>query len=103
MTKIILKVDQSYVAINGGIKFGKKDSCVNADNSFLPFIMGKYCLPNEVKEDKLEIAKSEVKPINKMNKVELMEVIKLLEIDISDEELMAKTKAQLMELINEQQ
>lgn len=101
MTKVILKADQSYIDINGNIKFGKKDSLINVDNTFLPLIRGKYELPSEKKEEPIKPDKP-TKPVDKMNKTELVEFIKGLDIDMTDEELEQKTKAQLVKLINEQ-
>lgn len=98
MTKIILNQDQHYICPFGQIKCGKKDETVDADDSFLQLIDGKYDLPEDV-EDEDDGAGS--KPLNKMNKAELIEVIKSKEIEMSDEDLEKATKAQLVAKIEE--
>lgn len=91
MTKVILNQDQSYISVEGTIKFGKKGSTINADDKFLTFIKGKFASASE-KVDK---------PIDKMNKVELIELLKTTNTDISEEDLEIMTKAQIIKLIQE--
>lgn len=98
MTKVILNQDQHYICPIGQIKCGKEGENVDVDDSFLQHIEGKYDLPEDVEEGEGE---SLGKPLNKMNKAELIEVIKSKEIEMSDEDLEKATKAQLVAKIEE--
>lgn len=98
MTKVILKQDQHYICPIGQIKCGVEGDCVDVDDSFLQHIDGKYDLPEDVEEGEWE---STDKPLNKMNKAELIEVVKSKDIEMSDEELEKATKAQLVAIIEE--
>lgn len=98
MTKIILNQDQHYICPIGQIKCGKKGDCVDVDDSFLQHIEGKYDLPEDVEEGE---GGSLDKPLNKMNKAELIEVVKSKDIEMSDDELEKATKAQLVAIIEE--
>jgi len=98
MTNVILNQDQHYIDNMGQIKCAKKGDTVDVEESFLQLIDGKYDLPEEV-EDEDDGAGS--KPLNKMNKAELIEVIKSKEIEMSDEDLEKATKAQLVAKIEE--
>lgn len=97
MTKVILTQDQSYISVNGSIKFGKKGDTIDSDTKFLTFIKGKFTTVS----GKVEDPKKLDKPIEKMNKLELIELLKTTNTDISDEELENMTKAQIIELIQE--
>ena len=61
MTKVILSQDQHYIDPIGQIKCGKDGECINADESFLQLIEGKYTLPEDVETEEVEI--EEVPPI----------------------------------------
>ena len=98
MTNIILNQDQYYIDVVGQIKCAKKGDKVDVDDSFLQLIEGKYDLLDEV-DDEDDGAGD--KPLNKMNKAELIEVVKSKEIEMSDEELDKATKAQLVAIIEE--
>ena len=98
MTKVILNQDQHYICPIGQIKCGKEGDCVDVDNSFLPHIEGKYDLSDNI--DKGEGEPSN-KPLSKMNKAELIAVIKSKEIEMSHEDLENATKAQLVAKIEE--
>jgi len=97
MTKVILNQDQSYISVNGSIKFGKKGSTIDADTKFLTFIKGKFTSAIV----KVSEPKKPEKLIEKMNKAELIELLKTTNIVISDEDLEIMTKAQIIELIQE--
>ena len=96
MTNVILNQDQYYICPMGQIKCAKAGESVDVDDSFLTLIDGKYDLPEDV-EDEDDGAGD--KPLNKMNKAELIEVVKSKEIEMSDEELEKSTKAQLVAII----
>ena len=98
MTKVILNQDQHYICPVGQIKCGKEGDSVDVDDSFLQHIEGKYDLPEDVQDEEDGLGS---KPLNKMNKAELIEVIKSKEIEMSDEDLEKATKAQLVAKIEE--
>lgn len=95
MTKVILNQDQSYISVKGTIKFGKKGSIIDADDKFLTFIKGKFAPVSEKVDKPID------KPIDKMNKVELIGLLRTTSTDISEEDLEIMTKAQIIELIQE--
>lgn len=113
MTKIILKQDQSYISAAGGVKFGKAGAQVDADNKFLLFIKGRYELCSQLAAEATEFGsadeldagiangtvKTTEKPINQMNKTELIELARANGIEHTDEEFGEMTKAQIKELI----
>lgn len=93
--KIKLNADQYYIAADGGIHFGKKGEVVNIDPLFAKLIRDKFSI---VKNEEDEGNKSE-KSLDKMNKAELTAKIKELGIDVTDEEIEAMTKAELIKII----
>lgn len=94
--KIKLKQDQSYISIKGGVFFGFKGDIVDADDAFVNLIAGKYEIAKE-KEEKTE----KEKPLEKMNKGELVEKAKELGIELSEKEIETMTKANIIDKINE--
>lgn len=94
--KIKLNTDQHYIEADGGIHFGKKGEIVNIDPLFAKLIRDKFSIVKNEEED--EDDKTE-KPLDKMNKAELTAKIKELGIDITDEEIEAMTKAELIKII----
>ena len=94
--KIKLNADQHYIAADGGIHFGKNGEIVNIDPLFAKLIRDKFSIVKNAEED--EDDKTE-KPLDKMNKAELTAKIKELGIDITDEEIEAMTKAELIKII----
>lgn len=93
--KIKLNTDQHYIAADGGIHFGKKGEVVNIDPLFAKLIRDKFSI---VKNEEDENNKPE-KSLDKMNKAELTAKIKELGIDITDEEIEAMSKAELIKII----
>lgn len=93
--KVKLNTDQHYIAADGGIHFGKKGEVVNIDPLFAKLIRDKFSI---VKNEEDEGNKPE-KPLDKMNKAELTAKIKELGIDITDEEIEAMSKAELIKII----
>ena len=96
--KIKLNADQHYIAADGGIHFGKKGEIVNIDPLFAKLIRDKFSIVKNEEEEEDEDDKTE-KPLDKMNKAELTAKIKELGIDITDEEIEAMTKAELIKII----
>lgn len=94
--KIKLNADQHYIAADGGIHFGKKGEVVNIDPLFAKLIRDKFSIVKNEEED--EGNKPE-KLLDKMNKAELTAKIKELGIDITDEEIEAMSKAELIKII----
>ena len=93
--KVKLKQDQYYLAAAGGRYCGKKDQIVDIDPLFAKHIRDKYTV---VKDESGE-EKPQEKPLDKMNKAELTAKIKELGLDITDEEIEAMTKAELIKVI----
>ena len=93
MTKIILKRDKGYVSALGRNEYGRKGDVVDVENSFLELI-DEDCY--EIYEEKEEILE---KPIDKMNKTELISKLKSINPELTDDELEPKTKAELIKLI----
>lgn len=66
--KVRLNCDQRYINVMGGIYFGKKGEVIDVDVLFARHIQGKY---TPVK-DEVEKPESDEKPLEKMNKAELI-------------------------------
>ena len=94
--KVKLKQDNHYISETGSQKFGYKDQVVNID----PLFHKHITLICEIVADKEEIEPEE-KPLNKMNKDELVEKAKEVGLDYSDEDYEKFTKADITKLIQE--
>lgn len=94
--KVRLKQDQFYVSEANGNRFGKKDEVVNIDPLFHKLI-ADVCVP--VKLDEKEDKKSEEKPLEKMNKNELIAKAADLELGLTQEQIDAMNKADIIKLI----
>ena len=94
--KVKLKQDNYYISETGSQKFGYKDQGVNIDQLFHKHIT----LICEIVSDKEE-KEPEEKPLNKMNKDELVEKAKEVGLDYSDEDYEKFTKADITKLIQE--
>ena len=99
--RVKLLQDQYYVSETDGNKFGKKDEIVNIDPLFYKLISAK-CKPVKNDEQKQD-EKSEEKPLDKMNKVELVEKAKTIGLELTQEEIEAMTKADIIKLIVDKQ
>ena len=99
--QVKLLQDQYYVSETDGNKFGKKDEIVNIDPLFYKLISTK-CKPVKNDEQKQD-EKSEEKPLDKMNKVELVEKAKTVGLELTQEEIEAMTKADIIKLIVDKQ
>lgn len=96
--KVKLKQDQYYLAATGGRFCGKKGDIVDIDPLFAKHIRDKYeVIKTDAKEE--EKTPKEEKPLEKMNKTELIEKVKKLGLDVTDEELDAMTKAEIIKVI----
>lgn len=96
--KVKLKKDQYYIAAAGGRFCGKKDEIVDIDPLFAKHIRDNY-MPVKSQESEDDEKKPQEKPLEKMNKAELTAKIKELELDYSDEDIEAMTKAELIKVI----
>jgi len=92
MTTVKLNKDQWYLDKIGEKKFGKSGSIIDVDDSFFRLIKG-VC--SEAKEQEAE----KTKPLNKMNKAELIEYAETLDIQISKDEAESMTKADIIQTI----
>lgn len=101
--KVKLKQAQHYVTVVGAIKCGKKDEIVDVDPTFLKLINGKYELAKGEVEEDSENGKDEKpeKPLDKMNKEELVAKAKSVGIELDDAQFEEMTKAQITEAIKE--
>jgi len=97
MTTVKLNKDQWYLDKIGEKKFGKSGSIIDVDDSFFRLIKG-VC--SEAKEQEAEEQEAEkTKPLNKMNKAELIEYAETLDIQISKDEAESMTKADIIQTI----
>lgn len=80
--KIKLKRNQYYVGVENGCHFGKKGEIVNVDPLFVKLIKGAY---EVVAEDKEQVP--EKKPLEKMNKEELVAETRRVGIELADEDI----------------
>ena len=94
--KVKLLQDNGYVSETEGNKFGLKGEIVNIDPLFLKFIKDKCEIVASDEEDK----KAE-KPLEKMNKQELVAKGKEVELDLTDEDYEKLSKADIMKLIQD--
>lgn len=94
--KIKLNADQYYIAVEGGIYFGEKGKVVDIDPLFAKLIRDKFSIVKSEEKDENENVE---KPLDKMNKAELAAKMKELGIDVTDEEIEAMTKAELIKVI----
>ena len=94
--KVKLKQDNYYISETGSQKFGHKGQVVNID----PLFHKHITLICEIVADKEE-KEPEEKPLNKMNKDELVEKAKEVGLDYSDEDYEKFTKADITKLIQE--
>lgn len=97
--KVKLLQDNYYVSETDGNKFGKKDEVVNIDPLFYKLI-SDICKPvkvEDVEEEKQE--KENEKPLDKMNKAELIAKAEKLELGLTQEQIDAMTKADIIKLI----
>lgn len=102
--KVKLLNAQHYITVAGAIKCGNKGDVVDVDPKFLKLINGKYELAKgEVQEDgDDENDKKPVeKPLDKMNKEELVAKAKSVGIELEDAQFEEMTKAQITEAIKE--
>lgn len=96
MAKVILIQDQLYISNKNDIKAGKKNSLVDVDDKFLVLIKGKYKPYKEEEQQQEPIIE---KPLEKMNKSELVKEAIKNGIKLSDEEFESLTKAKIIELL----
>ena len=97
--KVKLLQDQYYIAAAGGRQCGKKGDIVDIDPLFAKHIREKYEVVKGAKEDEGDNGEKTEKPLDKMNKAELVEKVKALGLDVTDEEIEAMTKAEIIKVI----
>ena len=95
--KVKLKQDQYYIGADGGRYFGAKGSTIDICPNFAKLIRDKYEVIKNQESEK-ENAKID-KPLEKMNRQELIAKIKELGIDVTDDEIEAMTKSELIKVI----
>lgn len=95
--KIKLKQDQYYIAVDGGKYFGKKGDIINVCPIFAKLIRDKYELVKTAEPEQDEPKKE--KPLDKMNKAELITYAQKVGADYTDDEFEAMTKAELTKII----
>lgn len=95
--QVKLKQDNYYLSETEGQKFGKKGEIINIDPLFYKHIKG-IC---EIVKGNSEEKKSNEKPLDKMNKAELVEKAKAIGLEYTDEEYEAFNKADIIKLIQE--
>lgn len=94
--QVKLTQDQYYVSETDGNKFGKKGEIVNIDPLFHKLI-SDVCTPVKIEEEKEE--KQDEKPLERMNKAELIAKAEELELGLTAEETDAMNKADIIKLI----
>lgn len=92
--QVKLTQDQYYVSETDGNKFGKKDEIVNIDPLFHKLI-ADVCTPVKIKEEQQQ----DEKPLERMNKAELIAKAEELELGLTAEETDAMNKADIIKLI----
>lgn len=95
--QVKLKRDNYYLSETEGQKFGKKGEIINIDPLFYKHIKG-IC---EIAKGNSEEKKLDEKPLDKMNKAELVEKAKDVGLEYTDEEYEAFNKADIIKLIQE--
>ena len=94
--QVNLKQDNYYLSETEGQKFGKKGEIINIDPLFYKHIKG-IC---EIVKGNSE-KKPDEKPLDKMNKAELVEKAKEIGLEYTDDEYEAFNKADIIKLIQE--
>lgn len=95
--QVKLKQDNYYLSETEGQKFGKKGEIINIDPLFYKHIKG-IC---EIVKGNSEEKKHDEKPLDKMNKAELVEKAKEIGLEYTDDEYEAFNKADIIKLIQE--
>lgn len=95
--QVKLKQDNYYLSETEGQKFGKKGEIINIDPLFYKHIKG-IC---EIVKGNLGENKPNEKPLDKMNKAELVEKAKEIGLEYTDDEYEAFSKADIIKLIQE--
>ena len=93
--QVKLKQDNYYLSETEGQKFGKKGEIINIDPLFYKHII---C---EIVKGNSEEKKPDEKPLDKMNKAELVEKAKEIGLEYTDDEYEAFNKADIIKLIQE--
>lgn len=97
--KVKLTRNQYYVSETDGNQFGKKDEIVNIDPLFYKLI-SEHCTPVKIQEDEEKDAgQTKEKPLDKMNKTELIQKAESLELGLTQEQTDAMNKADIIKLI----
>lgn len=96
--QVKLTQDQYYVSETDGNKFGKKDEIVNIDPLFHKLI-ADVCVPVKIKEEQ----KQDEKPLEKMNKAELIAKAEELELGLTQEQIDAMSKTDIIKVIVDKQ
>lgn len=97
--KVKLLKDNYYVSETDGNKFGKKDEVINIDSLFYKLI-SDICKPVKMDEaEEKEEKKNNKKPLDKMNKAELIAKAEELELGLTEEQTDAMSKADIIKLI----
>lgn len=97
--KVKLNKDQYYLAATGGRYCGKKGDIVDIDPLFAKHIRENYDIVKSIADEEKEKNEKLEKPLEKMNKAELIEKVKALGLDVTDEETEAMTKAEIIKVI----
>lgn len=95
--QVKLKRDNYYLSETEGQKFGKNGEIINIDPLFYKHIKG-IC---EIVKGNSEEKKPDEKPLDKMNKAELVEKAKEIGLEYTDDEYEAFNKADIIKLIQE--
>lgn len=95
--QVKLTQDQYYVSETDGNKFGKKDEIVNIDPLFHKLI-ANVCTPVKIKEER-----QNEKPLERMNKAELIAKAEELELGLTQEQIDAMSKADIIKVIVDKQ
>jgi hypothetical protein len=93
--QVKLRRTQRYISADGTVKTGNKGDIVNVAREFYKHI-SKVC---EIVIEKKEEPKK--KPLDKMNKEELLQEVKALGIELTDEQKEDTKKADLIALIED--
>lgn len=93
--QVKLNRTQRYISANGTVKTGNKGDIVNIAREFYRHI-AKFC---EVVIEKKDEPKK--KPLDKMNKEELLKEVKELGIELTEEQVEETKKADLIKLIED--
>lgn len=100
--KVKLLQDQHYINPIGAQYCGFAGEIVDVDELFLKLIDGKYEEVVEVEDDDNDNDKLDEKPLDRMNKAELVEKAISVGIEKTEEEFEAMKKADIIKLIEEQ-